>query len=63
MFISEVLPAPDGPIIAVRCPDLKAPLTLFKICLISSPNKETIFSKMLTSVKYKNYIEYGRKCS
>lgn len=49
MTLSNVLlPAPDGPKIAVNCPDLKSPLTPLKIVLfpVKHINKlENVHSK------------------
>jgi hypothetical protein len=38
IFINEVFPAPDGPRIAVNCPELKAPLILCKIRIAFFPS-------------------------
>jgi hypothetical protein len=38
MFNNVLFPAPEGPRMAVRCPDLKRPLTLLRIIFFPAKN-------------------------
>jgi hypothetical protein len=39
MFNSVLLPAPEGPRMAVRCPDLKRPLILLRMILLPAKSE------------------------
>lgn len=49
MFISELLPAPEGPIMAVRCPDRKNPFILFSIVLCPVKHGTSIIARTQAS--------------
>lgn len=64
MFINELFPAPEGPKITERWPDLKTPLIRCRICLVFFPKniiryKLLLFHKLVNCVWITPYFTFS----
>lgn len=53
MLRSVLLPAPEGPIIAVNSPDLNSPETPFKMVFVATKKKRKHRQKTNNKIKYR----------